>query len=72
MVFAGDGAHCAVAIQDHPAYIRQTFRIDPAGDYGSEAMSSSSSSAPDRRQTMPNVTIWKRCGAAWRVVDVCC
>jgi hypothetical protein len=22
---------------------------------------------PDRRQTMPNVTIWKRCGAAWRV-----
>jgi hypothetical protein len=43
MVFAGDRAHCAVAIPDHPANIRQTFRIDPAGDYGSEAMSSSSS-----------------------------
>jgi hypothetical protein len=24
-------------------------------------------SVPDRRQTMPNVTIWKRWGVAWRV-----
>jgi len=23
---------------------------------------------PDPRQLLPNVTIWKRCGAAWRVV----
>jgi hypothetical protein len=57
----------------------QTFRLDPVDDYGrsprassAEAMLSSSSSAPDRRQIMPNVTIWKRCGAAWRVVDVSC
>jgi len=24
----------------------------------------------DRRLGLPNVTIWKRCGAAWRAADV--
>jgi hypothetical protein len=72
MVFAGDVLIAPSRFKIIRSNIRQTFRLDPAGDYGSEAMSSSSSSVPDRRQTMPNITIWKRCGAAWRVVDVCC
>src|SRR5215208_7646526 len=25
-----------------------------------------------QRQTIPDVTIWKRCGAAWRAADVGC
>jgi hypothetical protein len=62
-------------VAKHPEdVVAATAALQPRPSHNgtTRLVTSLSNSRGHERQIIPNVTIWKRRGAAWRVVDVCC
>ena len=61
-------------VAKHPEDVAATAALQqrPSRNGTTRLVTSLSNSRGHECQIMPNVTIWKRRGAAWRMVDVCC